>query len=95
MAKKKNATEDASSADLDIDPSPIDEIKSLSRVVDISVSLDVYEHTAPERKKLPQGNVQLVFKPFTPRRRRNMATMSDLGSDARPMGGEAARRPKS
>ena len=91
MAKKKVDSADQQD---EVTESAIDQMKTLPRVEAVQTLLQVHHHEKPERAELPKGNIGFVLKPFTPKPRKSMVTMSDLGTDAQPMGGDAARRPK-
>ncbi len=72
----------------------IDGITSLPRVGQISVTTRVMRTEAEPVVEVKPANIQWRLKPYTPRVKKQMVTMSDLGMTGSTRGGVQASRRK-
>ncbi len=70
----------------------LSEIPTLPRVASVSVVTKTTRVDPPKEVKGPKPDVGLVLKPFSPKPKRQMVTMSDMAMSGRPRGGVSASR---
>ncbi|MEY3013255.1 MAG: hypothetical protein RIT45_1990 [Pseudomonadota bacterium] len=80
----------SSSDDEEIDR--LSEIPTLPRVASVEVVTRTTRVDPPKEIKGPKPDVGLVLKPFVPKPKRQMVTMSDMSMSGRPRGGVTAGR---
>jgi hypothetical protein len=72
----------------------LDQVKSLPRVESISISMRPTQVKPKKEAPAIKANVGLELKPFVPRAKKRMVTMSDMSMSGRPRGGEGGARRK-
>ena len=88
-------TETGGSALIDDGSALIDDIATLPRVGEIGVQTRVMRaETEPPAKETPKANIGWRLKPFVPRVKKKMVTMSDLGMTGQVAGGQKPARRK-
>lgn len=100
MATKKNPDAKAAKAAADqpddgdaTELSALDDVETLPRVGRVAVETRVKRIDPPKEVDAPKANIAWRLKPFAPKTKKQMVTMSDIGMGGTARGGsEAARR---
>ena len=96
MTKAAGANGDDAPAGDEHESDLIDDITTLPRVGEISVTTRVMRTEVAPTVEAKPANIQWRLKPYTPRVKKQMVTMSDLGMTGSTRGGvQASRRKRS
>lgn len=82
----------AAASDDDREADLLAEIGTLPRVASVEVRARTTHVDPPKDVRGPKANIELTLKPFSPRSKRQMVTMSDMAMNGRPRGGVAPGR---
>lgn len=81
-------------ADRDEAHDPMDEIEPLPRVQELGWTLIPKPPAMPREVEIKKAAIGWSLRPWSPRAKKSMVTMSDVGLDARARGGKTPARRK-